>query len=439
MVCILDYGMFKLARLQNELQCECLIGYERLVSSGDDMDDWQSFDIGNPTEEHAMLREMIRDFVQEEVEPQAHEHDKNEKFNVELFRQLGDYGLLGITVPEEYGGAGLDATAAVIANEEISASDPGFGLAYLAHSMLFVNNLAQNGSEEQKSRILPKVCSGEWIGAMAMSEPNYGTDVLGMETTAEKNSEGNWVINGNKMWITNGSIDDERTPADVVWVYARTGTNDRGRPELSTFIIENGTPGYSVGQKIYDKTGMRASNTAELVFADCTVGPEALVGEPGSSMHHMMKNLEIERLTLAAMSLGIARRSLDIMNRYASDRVAFGKPIRSFGQMQRYIGESYAEYRAMRAYIYDTARLLDINEGGQRLDSDGVKLYATTKAKEIADRAIQVLGGYGYVAEYVVERLWRDAKLMEIGGGTIESHQKNITRDLAKDPDAVNR
>ena len=403
------------------------------------MDDWQSFDIGNPTEEHAMLREMIRDFVQEEVEPQAHEHDKHEKFNVELFRKLGDYGLLGITVPEEYGGSGLDATAAVIANEEISASDPGFGLAYLAHSMLFVNNLAQNGSDEQKSRILPKVCSGEWIGAMAMSEPNFGTDVLGMETTAEKNSDGKWVINGNKMWITNGSIDDERTPADVVWVYARTGTDDRGRPELSTFIVENETPGYSVGQKIYDKTGMRASNTAELVFADCIVGPEALVGEPGSSMHHMMKNLEIERLTLAAMSLGIARRSLDIMNRYASDRVAFGKPIRSFGQMQRYIGESYAEYRAMRAYIYDTARLLDMNEGGQRLDSDGVKLYATTKAKEIADRAIQVLGGYGYVAEYVVERLWRDAKLMEIGGGTIESHQKNITRDLAKDPDAVNR
>ena len=403
------------------------------------MEDWRTFDIGNPTEEHAMLREMIRDFVQEEVEPQAHEHDKHERFNVDLFRQLGEYGLLGITVPEEYGGAGLDATAAVIANEEISASDPGFGLAYLAHSMLFVNNLAQNGSEDQKQRILPKVCSGEWIGAMAMSEPNFGTDVLGMETTAELNADGNWVINGNKMWITNGSIDDDRTPADVVWVYARTGIDDRGRPQLSTFIVENGAPGYSVGQKIYDKTGMRASNTAELVFADCIVGPECLVGEPGSSMHHMMKNLEIERLTLAAMSLGIARRSLDIMNRYATDREAFGKPIRSFGQMQRYIGESYAEYRAMRAYVYDTARLLDLNEGGQRLDSDGVKLYATTKAKEIADRAIQVLGGYGYVAEYVVERLWRDAKLMEIGGGTIESHQKNITRDLAKDPDAVNR
>ncbi len=403
------------------------------------MSNWDTFDLANPTEEHAMLREMIRDFVESEVEPQAHEHDKHERFNLSLFRMLGEYGLLGITVPEEYGGSGLDATAAVIAHEEIAASDPGFGLAYLAHSMLFVNNLAQNGSEEQKARILPKVCSGEWVGAMAMSEPNYGTDVLGMETTADQDKDGNWVINGNKMWITNGSIDDDRTPADVVWVYARTGLDDRGRPELSTFIIEKGAPGYTVGQKIYDKTGMRASNTAELVFADCTVGPEALVGDPGSSMHHMMKNLEIERLTLAAMSLGIARRSLDIMNRYASDRVAFGKPIRSFGQMQRYIGESYAEYRAMRAYVYDTARLLDLNEGGQRLDSDGVKLYATTKAKEIADRAIQVLGGYGYVAEYVVERLWRDAKLMEIGGGTIESHQKNITRDLAKDPDAVNR
>ena len=163
------------------------------------MSNWDTFDLANPTEEHAMLREMIRDFVESEVEPQAHEHDKHERFNLELFRMLGEYGLLGITVPEEYGGAGLDATAAVIAHEEISASDPGFGLAYLAHSMLFVNNLAQNGSEEQKARILPKVCSGEWVGAMAMSEPNYGTDVLGMETTADQDEDGNWIINGNKM------------------------------------------------------------------------------------------------------------------------------------------------------------------------------------------------------------------------------------------------
>ncbi|MGB1660480.1 MAG: acyl-CoA dehydrogenase family protein, partial [Candidatus Poseidoniaceae archaeon] len=178
-------------------------------------------DLANPSEEHQMLREMIRDFVQEFVEPQAHEYDKKEQFNIELFRELGELGLLGITVPEEYGGAGLDAVAATIAHEELSYSDAGFGLAYLAHSMLFVNNLAYNGSEEQKMRILPKVCSGEWIGAMAMSEPDAGTDVLGLSTTADKNADGDWVLNGRKMWITNGCIDDQGTPADIVWVYAR--------------------------------------------------------------------------------------------------------------------------------------------------------------------------------------------------------------------------
>ena len=395
-------------------------------------------DHANPSEEHQMLREMIRDFTQEFVEPQAHEFDKKEKFNLELFRQLGELGLLGITVPEKYGGSGLDVVAATIAHEELSYSDPGFALAYLAHSMLFVNNLAQNGSEEQKSRILPKVCSGEWIGAMAMSEPDAGTDVMGLSTTAEQRDDGSWVLNGRKMWITNGCLDDEGTPADVVWVYARTGVNEKGKAQLSTFLVENGMPGYSVGQKIIDKTGMRASNTAELVFEDCIVPAESLVGEVGDSMIHMMRNLEIERLTLAAMSLGIARRSLDEMNRYATDRVAFGSKIRDFGQMQRYIGESWAKYRAMRAYIYDTANNMGLGNAGQRLDSDGVKLFATTAAKEIADAAIQVMGGYGYVAEYVVERLWRDSKLLEIGGGTIESHQKNITRDLSKSPEVIN-
>ena len=197
-----------------------------------------------------MLREMIRDFVQEFVEPQAHEYDKKEQFNIELFRELGDLGLLGITVPEEYGGAGLDAVAATIAHEELSYSDVGFALAYLAHSMLFVNNLAYNGSEEQKTRILPKVCSGEWIGAMAMSEPDAGTDVLGLSTTAEKNSDGDWVLNGRKMWITNGCIDDQGTPADIVWVYARTGYDEKGRVKLSTFLVEKGMPGFSVGQKL---------------------------------------------------------------------------------------------------------------------------------------------------------------------------------------------
>lgn len=398
---------------------------------------WKDIDLANPTEEHAMLREMVRDFVREEVEPQALEHDREEKFNLDLFRKLGEYGLLGISVSEDYGGSGMDATAVAIVNEELSYSDPGFCLAYLAHAQLMVNNLAHNGNEEQKSRILPKVCSGEWVGCMAMSEPGYGTDVLGMQTTATQNDDGDWLINGQKMWITNGSIDEQGTPADVCWLYARTGTDSKGRAEVTTFLVEKGMQGYSVGQKIYDKTGMRASNTAELVFDDCLVPAANLVGEVGDSMIHMMRNLELERIGLAAMGLGIARRSLAAMNRYASEREAFGKEIREFGQIQRHIGESWAEYRAMRAYIYDTARNTDLEKSGNRLDTDGVKLYGTTAAKNIADRAIQVLGGYGYVGEYTVERLWRDAKLLEIGGGTLESHQKNITRDLSKNPNAI--
>ena len=395
-------------------------------------------DIANPSDEHQMLREMVRDFVAEFVEPQALEHDRDEKFNLELLRSLGDLGLLGLTASEEFGGAGLDAVATAIVHEELSASDPGFALAYLAHSMLFVNNLEFNGDDSQRARILPKVCSGEWIGAMAMSEPDVGTDVLGLSSTAVQRDDGSWVLNGRKMWITNGCLDDDGTPADVVWVYAKTGTNEKGKAEISTFLVENGMPGYSVGQKIIDKTGMRASNTAELVFEDCIVPAENLVGGVGDSMIHMMRNLELERLTLSAMALGIARRSLAEMNKYATEREAFGRQIRDFGQMQRYIGESWAKYRAMRAYVYDTANNMGLGNAGQRLDSDGVKLFATTAAKEIADAAIQVMGGYGYVAEYVVERLWRDSKLLEIGGGTIESHQKNITRDLAKTPEVVN-
>mgnify|MGYP006171467963 CR=1 FL=1 len=400
-------------------------------------DDWQSIDLANPTEEHTMLRSMIRDFVAEEVEPQALEYDREEKFNLDLFRKLGEYGLLGISVPEEYGGSGMDATAVAIVNEELSYSDPGLCLAYLAHAQLMVNNLAHNGNEAQKTRILPKVCSGEWVGCMAMSEPGYGTDVLGMQTTAKQREDGHWVINGRKMWITNGAVDEDGTPADICWLYARTGTDSRGRAEVTTFLIEKGMTGFAVGQKIYDKTGMRASNTAELVFDDCVVPSENVVGSVGDSMIHMMRNLEIERIGLAAMGLGIARRSLSAMNRYASEREAFGSEIRDFGQIQRHIGESWAEYRAMRAYVYDTARNTDLEKSGNRLDTDGVKLFGTTAAKNIADRAIQVMGGYGYVGEYTVERLWRDSKLLEIGGGTLESHQKNITRDLSRSPEKI--
>jgi isovaleryl-CoA dehydrogenase len=396
------------------------------------------YDIANPTEEHAMLREMVRNFAEEEVEPQALEHDRDEKFNTALFRRLGDLGLLGITVEEEYGGVGMDATSVAIVNEELAYSDPGFCLAYLAHAQLMVNNIAFNGSEEQKARILPKVCSGEWIGCMGMSEPGYGTDVLGMRTSATPNEDGSWTLNGRKMWITNGAIDEEGTPADVCMIYARTDENQGSRPEITTFIVEKGMAGYSVGQKIMDKLGMRASNTAELVFDDVNIPPSNVIGSPGESMVHMMRNLEIERIALAAMAVGISRRCLSVMNTYASEREAFGKKIRDFGQIQRHIGESWAEYRAMRAYVYDTARNTNLSRAGNRLDSDGVKLYATTAAKNIADRAIQVLGGYGYVGEYVVERLWRDSKLLEIGGGTLESHQKNIARDLGKDGTPIN-
>jgi isovaleryl-CoA dehydrogenase len=390
--------------------------------------DLRSYDLYQPTDEHRMIREAVRAFAEGEIGPQAEEHDRDEKFNLSLFRKLGELGVLGLTVPEAYGGAGMDATAVCIVHEELSAYDPGFALAYLAHSLLMVNNLAVNGSEEQKQKYLPKLCSGEWIGAMAMSEPDAGTDVLGMSSTAVKKGD-TWVLNGRKMWITNGTLDEGKTPADVVWVYVRTG-GEGERQKISTFIVDRESKGYSVGQKIMDKLGMRASNTAELVFENCEVPASHLVGDEGDSLRHMMGNLEVERVGLAAMSLGIARRSIEIMNRYARERSAFGKTIDQFGQIQSYIADSYAEYRATRAYVYETARSLKISGTGNRLDSDGVKLVATRMGKTVADRAIQVLGGYGYVGEYQVERLWRDAKLLEIGGGTIEAHQKNITRDL---------
>ncbi|MES2769919.1 MAG: acyl-CoA dehydrogenase family protein [Bdellovibrionota bacterium] len=395
----------------------------------------RDFDLYNPTEEHKMLRESVKSFVQSEVEPQAHKHDRDELFNLPLLRKLGELGLLGITTPEAYGGSGMDALAATIAHEEIAASDPGFCLAYLAHAMLCVNNIAMNANEEQKKRWLPKLCSGEWIGAMAMSEPDYGTDVLGMKSTAVLKGD-HYILNGRKMWITNGTIDENKTPCDIVLVYARTGEAN-GRAKVSTFIVEKGFEGFSVGQKIQDKTGMRGSNTAELVFENCKIPKANLIGNEGESMLHMMKNLEMERLTLAAMSLGIARRSVYEMNKYATQRMAFGKPLRKLGQIQKYIGDSYAEYMACRAYVYDTARKLDPTKGGNRLDSDGVKLTASTMGKNVADRAMQVMGGYGYVSEYIVERLWRDAKLLEIGGGTIEAHQKNITVDLEKSGGAL--
>ena len=353
-------------------------------------------DLYNPSEEHLALRDMVRQFAEKDVWPQAQAHDRDEKFNRALFRKAGDLGLLGITVPEKWGGAGMDAVAATIVHEELSAADPGFCLAYLAHSMLFVNNFMVNADDALRSRVLPKVVSGKWIAGMAMTEPHAGTDALAMKTTARRDGD-DYVLNGAKMWITNGAVSDNEL-GDCFLVYARTGTA-KGKA-LSSFLLEKGMDGFRLGQRIKDKLGMRASPTAELVFEDCRVPLTNRIGQEGESSLHMMRNLEIERLTLAAMSLGIARKCIDIMNQYATERHAFGQSIRNFGQIQRYLGDSYAEYMAGRAYVYATATAMsDLTHGGNRLDSDGVKLYCSTMGKNVADRAIQVLGGYGYVGE----------------------------------------
>lgn len=393
---------------------------------------WSSVDLFAPTSEHGLLRETVRQLVREEVEPQAQEHDRAERFNLALFRRLGQLDLLGLTVPPEDGGAGMDAVAAAIVHEELSTSDPGFCLAYLAHTILFVNNVARNASPEQRRRYLPRVISGQAVGGMGMSEPEGGTDVLGMRSMARREGD-HYLLTGRKMWITNGAI-DERTLGDVFLIYARTEGST-----ISTFIVENGFPGFSLGQKITGKLGCRASSMGELVFDDCMVPVENLVGEEGQSVHHMMRNLEIERVTLAAMSLGIGLRCLREMVRWADQRVAFGRPIRDFGQIQRHIADSYSQWRAARSYVYDVARRMSLEQAGNRIDSDGVKLVAGTMAKEVADRAIQVLGAYGYVADGVVERMWRDSKMVEIGGGTVEAHQKNITRDLSRSADLLLR
>jgi isovaleryl-CoA dehydrogenase len=390
----------------------------------------QSFDLFAPTPEHAIFAATLREFVAKEVEPQAAAHDREERFNHALFRRAGELGLLGVTLPEEYGGSGLDAVAAVQLCEALSTSDPGFCLAVLAHSILFAQNLSVNGSDAQKRRILPKAASGEWIGGLCMTEPEVGTDVLALKTRARREGDA-YVLDGRKTFITNGGI-DERTLGDVFIVYAATSPR-----EISSFLVEKGMPGFRLGQKWADKLGMRASFTAELVLDGVPVPAANRVGEEGEGTTHMMRNLEIERLTLAAQSVGIAERCLSVMVGYANDRKTFGKPIREHGQIQRYVAETYAEWRAARTLVYDTARRMDLRATGQRLDADACKLFASQAGKRAADAAMQVLGGYGYMGEYVVSRLWRDAKLLEIGGGTLEAHHKNLTKDLCRDPARV--
>jgi isovaleryl-CoA dehydrogenase len=374
-------------------------------------------DLFNPTEEHRMLREMVADFTRQEVEPQAERFDREQRLNVDLFRRMGDLGLLGITVPQEAGGAGMDAVGAVIVHHELSKSDPGFCLAYLAHAILFVNNFYYSSNAAQRERYLPRVLSGEWVGGMGMTEPGHGTDVLGMKTTAVKKGD-RYLLNGTKTYITNG-------PEGYVFlVYAKV------EGQVTAFVVDRSMKGFSTSQPIH-KMGMRASTMSELIFEECEVPAENLLGEEKKGTTHMMRNLEIERLTLASMSLGIADRCLETMVRYARDRTAFGEPINRFGQIQRYIGEGYAMTEAARALIYNVARSVGPTVRN-RVGSDAAKLFAAPVGKHLADYAMQVMGGAGYCSEYPIERLYRDAKLLEIGGGTLESHQKNLTKDLTR-------
>jgi isovaleryl-CoA dehydrogenase len=374
-------------------------------------------DLFHPAEEHRLLRQMVKDFVDADVEPQAEAGDHAGKLNLELFQKAGTLGLLGITVPESDGGAGLDAVAAVIAHHELSKSDPGFTLAYLAHAMLFVNNFYYASNAEQRARYLPKVLTGEWVGAMGMTEPAVGTDVLGMATTGVRKGD-HYVVNGRKMFITNGP------EAYVALIYAKVDQR------VTAFVVDRTCKGFRAGQVI-KKMGMRASSMSELIFEDCEIPAENVLGDEGGGLTHMMRNLEIERLTLSAMSLGIADRCIEIMVRYAAERRAFGEPLNHFGQVQRYIAEAYARTEAARCLIYNEATKIGPDRRN-RIGSDAAKLFAAPVGKWVADAAMQVLGGYGYCDEYKVERFLRDAKLLEIGGGTLESHQKNLTKDLTR-------
>jgi isovaleryl-CoA dehydrogenase len=284
-----------------------------------------------------------------------------------------------------------------------------------------------NGSELQRKQVLPRAASGEWIGGLCMTEPAVGTDVLAMRTRARRDGDA-YLIDGTKTFITNGGI-DEHTSGDAFVVYASTAPR-----QLSAFLVEKGMPGFRLGQKWRDKLGVRASFTAELVFDGVRVPIANRLGAEGEGTLAMMRNLEIERLTLAAMSVGIAQRCLRVMIDWANQRQSFGRPLREHGQIQRYVAEGYAEYRAARTLVYDVARRFDLTATGQRIEADAAKLFASQVGKRVADAAIQVLGGYGYMGENTVERLWRDAKLLEIGGGTLEAHHRNLVKDLCRDP-----
>lgn len=374
------------------------------------------------SDEHRMLQETVRQFAGDELAPRIEKLDHEEGFNHAAFRRMGELGLLGILVPEADGGASLDAVAATLTMEEMAAVDASTTLSYLAHSILCVNQIARNASAEQKARYLPKLISGEWLGGMGMSEPEAGSDALGMKTKATL-SGAEYFLKGSKTWITNGPV------GDVFYCYAKTGAK---RTDVSTFIVERGMPGFSTGKK-FSKMGMRASPTGELVFDDCRVPVANRVGTEGGSIQQMMRNLDIERITIAGISLGIARASIEVATRYAKERKQFGKHIGAFQQIQERLTEASAWYEACRALTYSCARMWD--EGKMNLKDASMmaakaKLQSAQMATQVALDAIQILGGYGYTREFPVERYMRDAKLIEIGAGTNEILRVIIARHM---------
>jgi isovaleryl-CoA dehydrogenase len=379
------------------------------------------FELG---ESIALLRETVRSFAQDEIAPIADKVDQEGHFPRQIWRKLGDLGLLGITVSEDFGGAELGYLEHVIAMEEISRASASIGLSYGAHSNLCVNQLALNGNKEQKRKYLPKLISGEHVGALAMSETEAGSDVVSMRLRADKRGDV-YVLNGTKMWITNGP------EADTLIVYAKTEPTAASRG-ITAFIVEKGLKGFSTSPKL-DKLGMRGSSTCELVFHDCEVPEENVLGRLGGGVRVLMSGLDYERLVLCGGPLGIMSACLDVVIPYVHERKQFGKPIGEFQLMQGKVADMYVTNYACRAYVYAVAQACDRGGENVRKDCAGAILYSAEKATWMAGQAIQALGGNGYINEHPTGRLWRDAKLFEIGAGTSEIRRMLIGRELFKE------
>ena len=367
-----------------------------------------------------MLRDQVNAFARDEIAPRAGEIDEKNEFPADMWQKFGDMGLLGITVSDEDGGTGMGYLAHCIAMEEISRASASVGLSYGAHSNLCVNQLKINASAEQKAKYLPKLISGEHVGALAMSEPGAGSDVVSMKLRARKDGD-RYILNGNKMWITNGP------DADVLVVYAKTDP-DAGSKGMTAFIIEKGFAGFSTAQKL-DKLGMRGSNTCELVFEDCEVPAENVLGEVGKGVRVLMSGLDYERTVLAAGPIGIMQAAMDVVVPYIHERKQFNQSIGEFQLVQGKVADMYTTLNACRAYLYTVAAACDRGQTSRK-DAAGVILYCAEKATQVALDAIQLLGGNGYINEYPTGRLLRDAKLYEIGAGTSEIRRMLIGREL---------